>query len=226
MVEQREAREAVLRKLSFCKHLSPAVISALAHIAVPTERVAGTTLQLEGDPAEAMYLVTTGTVKISRFGTNGREQVFNIIGPGGHFNTVPIFDGGLCPAHVAALSDVQLYVLPRLELLALVDTYPELARSLLREFSSRLRHLVDLVDTLALHTVQGRLAGLLLEQDQATTRGEASEMLNQTDIAARLGTVREMVSRTLHSFATLGLIRIDHGHIHVINREGLEELSR
>jgi CRP-like cAMP-binding protein len=210
-----------LRRVSFCADLDEPALQALAAIVIPLERPAGTTLQLEGDPAEAMYVVAAGRVKISRISAGGREQVLNLIGPGGHFNTVPMFDGGLCPANAEALSDVSLLLLPRGPLLQVIDAHPALARALLREFTGRLRHLVDLVDTLALHTVQGRLAGLLLEQAEAAERGEPVFPLTQAEMAARLGTVREMVGRTLKSFEALGLIRMDRGAIAVLDRAGL-----
>jgi len=216
------SHHSTLRQVSFCAQLPDAALDALAAVAVPLDRLAGTTIQLEGDPVEAMYVVVAGRVKISRFSAGGREQVLNMIGPGGHFNTVPIFDGGPCPANAEAASDVALLVLPRAALLQAVDAHPALARALLREFTGRLRHLVDLVDTLALHTVQGRLAGLLLEQAEAAERGEPVFPLTQAEMAARLGTVREMVGRTLKSFEALGLIQVDRGAITVVSREGLE----
>jgi CRP-like cAMP-binding protein len=218
MATRREAFQHV----SFCSELPDAAVDALAAIALPVEHTAGATIQLEGDPAEAMYVVVAGRVKIYRLSASGREQVLNVIGQGGHFNTVPMFDGGPCPANVEAMTDLSLLRLARGELLRTVDEHPPLARALLREFTGRLRHLVNLVDTLALHTVQGRLAGLLLDQAAAAERGELAPPLTQAEMAARLGTVREMVSRTLKGFETLGLIRLDRGTIVLLSREGLE----
>lgn len=221
-MEPVTSRESILKRVSFCAQLPEAVIRALAGIAVVVDYPSGATIQLEGDPAEAMYVVATGRVKISRYSAGGREQVLNIVGAGGHFNTVPLFDGGSCPANAEALSEVSLLALPRAALLAIVDAQPALGRALLREFAGRLRHLVDLVDTLALHTVQGRLAGLLFEQAVAAERGEPVAALTQAEMAARLGTVREMVSRTLKGFEALGLIRLERGAIVVLDRAGLE----
>lgn len=212
-----------LRRVSFCAGLAEPAVQALASIAAPLERQSGTLLQLEGDPAEAMYVVIAGRVKISRLSAGGREQVLNVIGPGGHFNAVPIFDAGPCPANAEALSDVSLLALPRAAMLQVVEAHPALARALLREFTGRLRHLVDLVDTLALHTVQGRLAGLLLDQAEAAARDEAAPPLTQAEMASRLGTVREMVSRTLKNFEALGLIRLERGTIAVLDRKGLAD---
>jgi CRP-like cAMP-binding protein len=101
------------------------------------------------------------------------------------------------------------------------EQHPALALALLREFTGRVRHLVNLVDELALHTVQGRLAGLLLAQAEAAERGAAGPPLTQAEMAARLGTVREMVGRTLKTFEALGLIRLERGQISILDREGL-----
>jgi CRP/FNR family cyclic AMP-dependent transcriptional regulator len=215
-------RVFLLRKVSFCADLPEWAVAALAAIAAPIERPAGAFIQFEGDPAEAMYVVAQGRVKIARIGSNGREQVLNVIAAGGHFNTVPMFDGGACPANAEALTDVELLALPRDALLPVVGQHPALALALLKEFTGRLRHLVNLVDELALHTVQGRLAGLLLEQAAAAERGEPAPPLTQAEMAARLGTVREMVGRTLKSFEALGLIRLDRGQITILDRTGLE----
>lgn len=210
-----------LRRVSFCADLTEAALSALAAIAVPLHRQAGTLIQLEGEPAEAMYIVAQGRVKIARLATNGREQVLHVAAPGHHFNTVPIFDGGPCPANAEALTDVRLLMLPLPDLRAVVESQPTLALAFLKEFTGRLRHLVNLVDELALHTVQGRLAHLVLEQAQAAERGEDVPPLTQAEMAAQLGTVREMVARTLKSFDVLGLIRIERGVITVLDRDGL-----
>lgn len=212
---------ALIRRMSFCGDLPDEVIEAIARIAVPLRRTAGATIQIEGDPAEAMYLVVRGRVKIVRIAPSGREQVLRVAQAGEHFNTVPIFDGGPCPANAEALTDVELLALPRQAIVEVVERYPVLALALLREFTSHLRSMVNLVDNLALHTVQGRLAQLLLAQAEAAERGEAMT-LTQAEMAARLGTVREMVARTLKNFETLGLIQLDRGTITLIDRAGLK----
>lgn len=214
----------MLRRVIFCASLPDIALVALAHLARPLERAAGSIIQIEGEPAEAMYVVAQGRVKISRISKQGREQVLNVIGSGGHFNTVPIFDGGPCPANAEALTDVALLALPRAPLLRVAEEHPALALALLREFTGRLRHLVNLVDELSLHTVQGRLAGLLIAQAQAAEHGAVVPPLTQADMAARLGTVREMVARTLKSFEALGLIELDRGAITIRDRAGLAKL--
>lgn len=214
----------MLRQVAFCAALPEATLHALAAICVPQEWAAGANLQLEGDPAEAMYVVVRGHVKISRVARSGREQVLTVIGPGGHFNTVAIFDGGPCPANADTLTAVQLLRVPRTALLELLEAHPPLMHAFLSELAGSLRHLVRLVDTLALHTVQGRLAGLLLDQAAAAARGTVVRPLTQAEMAAQLGTVREMVGRTLKGFEAQGLIQITRGTITVLDVAGLEAL--
>jgi CRP-like cAMP-binding protein len=108
-----DEREAMVRRVSFCAGLDDAAVVALASISAPLRRPAGAFVQFEGDPAGAMYIVAEGHVKIARTSASGREQVLNVLGPGSHFNTVPIFDGGDCPANAQALTDVALLALPR-----------------------------------------------------------------------------------------------------------------
>jgi CRP/FNR family transcriptional regulator, cyclic AMP receptor protein len=214
-------RTPFIRSVSFCADLPASVITALSAVAMPLQRPAGAFIQFEGDPADAMYLVIRGRVKIARTSASGREQVLNVIGAGGHFNTVPMFDGGTCPANAQAIDDVALLALPRDQLRRVVEDHPALALALLKEFTGRLRHLVDLVDDLALHSVQGRLAGLLLEQAASAERGAPAAPLTQAEMAARLGTVREMVGRALKTFEALGLLRLDRGMIVLLDRAGL-----
>jgi CRP-like cAMP-binding protein len=217
-----EERKAILRQVSFCADLADAIVADVAAVAAPLQRPAGAFIQFEGDEAEAMYVIGQGHVKIARTAASGREQVLYVLGSGSHFNTVPIFDEGTCPANAQALTDVLLLVLPREAMRRVVERHPPLALALLKEFTGRLRHLVNLVDELALHTVQGRLAGLLLAQAAAAERGEIVPPLTQAEMAAHLGTVREMVGRTLKTFEALGLIRLERGRIAILDRTGLE----
>jgi CRP-like cAMP-binding protein len=203
--------------------LPDATVRALATIARPREYAAGALIQLEGDPAEAMYTIIAGMVKVLRTSAAGREQVLHVAGSGQHVNLVPIFDGGPCPASVQALTDVQLLALPADALRRLVAVDAALALALLADLSARQRALVNLVDDLALHTVQGRLARLLLLQAEAAERGEEVLPLTQAEMAAHLGTVREMVGRTLKTFEALGFIALERGSIVIVDRQGLRE---
>lgn len=212
---------AFLSGLTFLTSQSEAVIDAVAQIGVTLSRPAGSVLFLAGEEAPGLFIVVAGRVKIVRESPQGREQVLHVIEPGNHFNLVPIFDGGPSPATSICIADSELLLLPARPLRELVHRTPDLAMALLADAGQFLRRLVGLVDDLALHTVQGRVARLLLTQAEAADHGRAAAPLTQAEMAARLGTVREMVGRTLKTFDSLGLIALDRGTIIILDREGL-----
>jgi CRP-like cAMP-binding protein len=212
-----------LRALPLFAGLPEPVLNAVAEMALLQERPAGSLIQGEGDEAEAMYLVLRGQVKIMRTAPNGREQVIHIAAPGQYINMVPLLDSGPNPASVQALTDAVLLAFPAERVRGLMAHEPAFTLALLTDLAARQRRLVGLVDELALHTVQGRLAKLLLARAGAAERGVPIPPLTQADMAAQLGTVREMVSRTLRTFEGLGLIEMERGQIVVKDRAGLEE---
>lgn len=214
---------AFLNSLSFLSEQPEATVAAVAAISVTLRRPAGTVLFLAGEEAPGLFIVVAGRVKIVRESPTGREQVLAVIEAGNHFNLVPIFDGGPSPATAICLTDVELLLLPAVPLRELTRRTPELAMALLADAGRFLRRLVNLVDDLALHTVQGRVARLLLAQAEAADRGEPVAPLTQAEMAARLGTVREMVGRTLKTFEALGLIAMSRGTIAILDREGLAQ---
>lgn len=214
---------ALLRAFPLFADLPDAVIKSLDAMAILREHAAGTIIQLEGDPAEATYIVLRGQVKILRSSPSGREQVIHVATPGQNINLVPVLDGGLNPATVQALTNCAMLSFPFEPLRNLIRREPALAVALLTDLAARQRRLVGLIDELALHTVQGRLASLLITRAEAAERGIPVPPMTQADMANHLGTVREMISRTLKTFEGLGLIELKQGAIVVKDRKGLEE---
>jgi len=120
-----------------------------------------------------------------------------------------------------------------------VGECPEMALALLRDFAGRLDHLTNLVEDLSLRTVRGRLARFLLEHaptarlsspksDLSGTAeaGAVTQRWTQEEIAVHLGTVRDMVGRTLRAFADAGLIQMNRQRLVLLDREGLEAEAR
>jgi len=209
-----------LRRISLFAQLPDDTLARLGRVASPRAYTPSETILLEGDPCQAVYFVARGHARVARISPDGREQVLARLGPGQSFNTVPAFQvDGVNHATVQAVDDVSLYVIAKGDLLQLVSHDPNLALALLRDFADRLDHLTDLVEDLSLRTVRGRLARFLLEQAESRA---AAPRLTQAEIAARLGTVREMIGRTLRAFADDNLIRMDRERIVLLDRQGLE----
>ncbi|MEE8389446.1 MAG: Crp/Fnr family transcriptional regulator [Anaerolineae bacterium] len=224
-----------LRHISLFVDLSDDTLVRVARAAYTRTYASGETVIFEGDPCETVYFIVEGQVRVYRLSPGGREQVLARLGPGKTFNTVPPFQRGgqgVNHATVEALTPLTLYAVTSDDFRRLVAECPELALTILQDFADRLDHLTNLVEDLSLRTVRGRLARFLLEHasttdgtsalNGSTDAGAVTRHWTQEEIAAYLGTVRDMVGRTLRAFANAGLVRMDRQRIVLLDREGLE----
>ena len=215
-----ETAVQALRKASIFSRLSE---NMLARVAGATSRciyAPGETITFEGDPCQAVYFVTEGQVRIYRISPEGREQVLKRLGPGRAFNLVPVLDGGPNPSSAMAWTRVTVYAIGRDSFLQMMHECPSLADAILADLAGKLRHMTALVEDLSLRTVGARLAKLLLVQ--AAEKEKAPRRITQQEMAAQLGTVREVVGRALAELEREGLIRMDRHRIVIIGRAGLE----
>ena len=222
-VRSRSAVHDLLRQTRYFAKLSPGVLDALAAAAVRMRYAAGETVFLEGEPTAGFFVVQEGIVKISRVTLEGREHIINLSEPGDTFNDVSALDGGPNPAHAIARSNAVLWRISRADLQRLAQRYPELAWALIEDLAARTRSMVALVHDLAMRSVRGRLARLLLEQAEDHETDIVERLLTQEEMASRLGTVREMVGRTLRSLAADGIIEFDRHRIVILDPERLAE---
>ena len=222
-VRPRLAVRTLLRGIRCFAKLSPEAIDALAAGATEVPYSAGATIFLEGDPAPGLFVLEDGVVKISRVSLEGREYIMHLVGPGESFNDVAAMDGGSNPGTAIAKTAVVVWKLSRSDLRRVAQRHPELVWAFVEDMASRARYLVGLVEDLAMRNVRGRLARLLLEEAEGTEHRTVPRMLTQEEMAARLGTVREMVGRTLRSMAASGVIEFDRHRIVILDPERLAE---
>lgn len=206
----------------YFRDLPRSVINEVASVATLQHYGAGEVIFLEFEPVAGLFLVATGSAKVSRYSKEGREHILHVFSRGDTFNDVAVLDGGTNPATATALTDAELWRITRPDLHAIATRHPELAWALIESIARRTRYLVDLVQNLSMRNVKGRLAHLLLEQlDQA---GQTpARMLTQDEMASRLGTVREVVGRSLRSLASAGIIEINRHNIIILDRDRLAE---
>jgi CRP-like cAMP-binding protein len=215
-----ESTVQILRRVTLFAGLSDDALTRVASVVQARAYSPGEVVILEGDRCQAAYFIVEGQVRVYRLSPTGREQVLARLGPGQAFNTVPPFHPhGVNHATVEALSPVTLYAVACEDFRRLVGECAELAMAILQDFADRLDHLTSLVEDLSLRTVRGRLARFLLEHADSI---QTARNWTHDEIAANLGTVRDMVGRTLRAFADAGLVRIERQRIVLLDREGLE----
>ena len=204
-----------LRGVPFLTELPESTVVEVARRCVEKVYMRGEVLFLEGDPPKGLLVVREGAVKIFKTGDGGREQILEIEGPGRSVAELPLFDGRPYPASCAAVHDSVLLVLPPREFRELLDRHPDLSKSVIASLAFRLRRMVMLVQELSLRDVRERLMDLFGE---LAKDGDSFTLdLSHQELAARIGTVREIVSRTLAKLVNDGTIRVEGKTVTLLN---------
>jgi len=220
-VQAPDAALEVMRSVPYFAHLDAAAMEAVAGKATRRRYSRGELIFLEGDPCAGLHVIQEGRIKLYKVSLEGREQIVRLLGPGQFFNEVAVFDRGSNPVSATAVLDSTVWVVDCGAMVDLVATHQALAAAIIENLASRSRHLLSLVEDLSLRTVSARLAKLLLTR--ARSEAEAPQPMTQQEMAAQLGTVREMVGRVLRTFEDEGLIRFDRHRLVILDQEGLEQ---
>jgi len=181
---------------------------------------AGEVAFLEGDLCAGLYLVLEGWLKAIRTSTEGREQVLRILGPGDAFNVVGVLADTANPATVIALEPARVGIIRRDVMASLVREHPDISQAVIRSLAQRVLELVSMVEDLSLHSVETRLARLLLETAREGIVYR-HRWTTQAEIAARLGTVLAVLNRALRGLADEGIIAVERKRIVILDRERL-----
>jgi CRP-like cAMP-binding protein len=176
---------------------------------------------LEGDPCAGLYVVQEGWLKSVKVSPAGREQVVRFIGPGETFNEVGLLADTPNQVTVIALEAATVWLIRRDALVRLLEADRRLARAITQNLANRVLHLMSLIEDLSLRTVESRLARLLLEEAIKATL-HRRQWATQAEMAARLGTVPDVLNRALRKLADEGLIRVERHQIQILNRTALE----
>jgi len=219
-----EQTKVLLRTVPYFRGLDENALEAVANEVVARHYKAGELIFLEEDPDAGLHLVVEGQCKVYRISEGGREHILATLGPGDSCNEVPVIDGGPNPANLTALEDTTVWIVSEDSLIRLRRQFPQLNEMIAQNLAMRCRQLVQRVYNLSFLSVTGRLASFLIQQmdDQHEL---SRRQWTQDEIAAHLGTVREMVGRAFRELQQAELIAIDRHRIEILDREGLEELT-
>jgi len=218
----------ILAKVPIFSGLTASELSFLTQRTVPRHYSAGEMVFGEGEPCSGLYVVESGNVRIFKSSTSGREQVLSIDGPGGSIAELPVFDGGNYPASATAIDDVTLLFVSKQDFQALCFAHPQVPLKVLKVVGARLRRLVGIIEELSFTTVRHRLASYLLRLAQASSKRssegvEITLLISNQELAAQIGTVRELVSRNLSRLQAEGTLKIDGRNILIRNLKALED---
>ena len=163
----------------------------------------------EGDVTDSLYVILSGRVKVFVTDEQGKEVVLATIPTGDYFGEL-VLDGGPRSASIMALEPCRFYVIPHGDVEKMLSANPAFARDLIHKLIGKVRSLTNRVRDLAMKDVYARLVRFL-EENAVETEGcrALPERMTQSDIAARIGGSREMVSRILRDLAEGGYVSVE-----------------
>jgi len=217
---------AALRRTALFSELDDGTLGALAGRSVERRFARDEVLFIAGEEARGLFVIVEGSVRAFRESVEGREQVIHVERAGATVAEVPVFDDGTFPSTVAAEEETSALFIDRRDVRRLCIEHPEIALAALKVLASRLRRCAELVEALSLREVGQRLARFLL--NEARAKGERAGTglrveLTHTNqqIAARVGSVREVVSRALARLQHDGLIALEGRALDIPNESAL-----
>ena len=195
---------------------SAAALSALPLRTVP----AGTTLFHPGDPAQAFVVVVSGRIDVSLVGLSGREILLYSVAPGQSCiqTTLGLLGDEAYTGRAVALGPLEVILIPRPLFLRLMDDDGGFRRFVLRSFGQRMADLTHVLELVAFGRIDQRLAAALLDLAQDNV-----VIATQADLAARIGSAREVISRKLDAFAREGLTANERGHVRLLQPQALRQ---
>lgn len=216
------AKVKTLKTNPYFDELPDSVLKDLAARTQLREYERGDILFWEDDQAAGLHIIESGSVKLYSISPRGRQYIVSVLSEGATCNEVPAFDGGPNPVNVEALETSRVWVVETEILKKLVGSNPEFALKVLNKFGQNLRHFVRRLSEMAFYQVTHRLARLITDLPVE----EVHPHWTQEQLAAQLGTVREVVARSLKELEKSGAIRVEERRIQIADRAVLEQWTR
>ncbi len=218
------ARLAALRRCPYLRTLRDAILEELCPHTSLLQYGRGEVVFWQEDECPGLFLIQQGSVKLFKISPQGRELIVRVLYEGAAFNEVPVFDGGVNPINVGCLEETQLWLVKPDAIRQAMRRYPEMAAELIRHLSLHLRQLIATVEELSFYQVTSRLARLLNSLPEEQLSGETR--LTQDQLAALLGTVREVVARSLRDLERSGAIHLERRQILIADHAILQQWAQ
>jgi CRP-like cAMP-binding protein len=221
---------AALRRTRLFEELDEDTLRVLAERAFERRFQKDEVLFVAGEEARGLYVIVEGAVRAFRVSLDGREQVIHVERAGATIAEVPVFDDGTYPSTAAAEEDTSVLFIDKRDVQHLCLEHPKITLAALKVLAGRLRHCAELVEALSLREVGQRLARFLLaEARRSGTPAETGININLTQtnqqIAARIGSVREVVSRAFTRLQHDGLIKVEGRRLIISDEAALEAFA-
>ncbi len=220
----------LLRRCPLFAGLKEEDLKKIRTIASPRQIGKKEVLFSDGEEAKGFYVILSGKIKLYKISSEGKEQILHVVSAPDAFAEAALFLEGSYPAFAEALIDSQLLFFPKRDFIQLIERNPQLSINMIVSLSHFLRRFASLIEELSLKEVSSRIAKYLIDLSMKSAKEgkvpKAVELdLSKTQLASKLGTISETLSRTLAKMKTKGIIDVEKNKISILNREALEELA-
>jgi len=213
-----------LKTIDFLHGLDTKALEQIAHNAMWKVFAAEEVVFWEGDTESNLYYLHYGMLKVLKASHDGREQVLRLINAGEIFNEVGVLAKRENPATAVALEESGVWLIPRQAIEEVLLAHPQMALQIIENMADKFVDLVSLAADLSLKSVKARFAKLLLDQAKDNVI-ERRSWATQSEMASRLGTVPDVLSRVIRELTKSGIIEMDKKQIQILNREKLADLA-
>jgi CRP/FNR family transcriptional regulator len=219
-----------LKKPLLFSGLNDSDLTELAAITVRRAFKKGETLFSEGELATGFYLLLSGSIKLCRMSPDGREKVLHFVKPRETFAEAAFFGDGKYPAEARAMEAGEVLYLPRQGFMELMSHNPNFTLNLVVSLSLMLRQFVRQIEEISFADVTSRLASFLVRHaaESSTSFGGITYIdlgIKKGELASRLGTASETISRTFKKLKVEGIIEVQGSRVVVLQMDKLEKLS-
>jgi CRP-like cAMP-binding protein len=184
----------------------------------------------DGEETRGFYVILSGRVKLFKVSPEGKEQILHIVSAPDAFAEAALFLEGTYPAFAEAMTDCQLLYFPKRDFIQLIEKNPQLSINMIVTLSHYLKRFASLIEELSLKEVSSRIAKYIIDLSMRSSKEGKSPKeveldLSKTQLALKLGTISETLSRTLAKMKAKRIIDVTKNKIIILNREALEELA-
>lgn len=215
--------ESCISLVPIFNHLEPAQMAEIMSLIRSLTFKRGENLYSPGDPANTLYIVSEGKIKIYRLSESGKEQLIRFLRPGDFTGELALFSDSVHEAYAEAIEDTSVCTITRSEFNELLLKYPSISLKVLSEFSHRLEQSEKQTTRFATERVETRIALFLIECLEKDSKSQIVELpMSKKDLASYLGTTPESISRKLTEIEEVGLIeQISNKRIKILDLDGL-----
>lgn len=215
-----------LRQVKHFQHFSFNDLTAIVSLGQIRHFRPGEIIFQEGEPCSGMHVLLRGQVHLRKMGPLGQTNILSIIKPVIMFNEVAVLDGGVNPLGARAVEDCLIWQVSYDSFQALLQRYPAMGLGLLKVLAQRNRQILEHYEDISFRSVPARMAKLILDLSENGTKKIQRNQHSIDEMAARISSVPEAISRYLHTFKSRGFIEYSRTEIHILDTQSLAKLGQ